>query len=91
MGFWSTLGDVLMAIGSGTNPSQNQNTDVPSNVIRDMTVQIQIQDGFNWRTVQTIMDGNASVVNFALQSVSRMHPNYRVRAIDANGRIVDML
>jgi hypothetical protein len=56
-----------------------------------MTVQIQIQDGFNWRTVQTIMDGNASVVNFSMQSVSRMHPNYRVRAIDANGRIVDML
>lgn len=93
MGFWSTLGDILMAIGSGANSQQKQNyeTDIPANAIRDMSVQIQIQDGFNWRTVHMIMDGNASIVNYAMQDVSRMHPNYRVRAINANGHIVDML
>lgn len=54
---------------------------------------IQIQADFgqgNWRTVSNVMN-NDQYIAHGMRSVAKMHPTKRIRAIDANGRLVDML
>lgn len=54
---------------------------------------VQIQADFgtgNWRTVSNVMN-NAQYIANAMKSVSKMHPTKRIRAVDANGRLVDMM
>lgn len=54
---------------------------------------IQIQADYgngSWRTLSTVMN-NAQYIAHAMKSVSRMHPTKRIRAVDSNGRLVDML
>jgi hypothetical protein len=54
---------------------------------------IQIQADYgngSWRTLNTVMN-NAQYIAHAMKNVSKMHPAKRVRAVDSNGRLVDML
>lgn len=54
---------------------------------------IQIQADYgngNWRTVSNVMN-HAQYIAHAMKSVAKMHPTKRIRAVDANGRLVDML
>ena len=54
---------------------------------------IQIQADYgngSWRTLNTVMN-NSQYIAHAMKSVAKMHPTKRVRAVDNNGRLVDML
>lgn len=56
-------------------------------------VQIQVDIGNpagSWRTMNTVMN-NAQIIAHAMQSLSNMQPGKRIRAVDENGRVVDML
>lgn len=53
-------------------------------------IQIQADFSGNWRTVSHVMN-NSQYIAHAMKSVAKMHPTKRVRAVDSNGRLVDML
>jgi hypothetical protein len=53
-------------------------------------IQIQADFSGNWRTVSHVMN-NSQYITHAMKSVSKMHPTKRIRAVDSNGRLVDML
>ena len=53
-------------------------------------IQIQADFSGNWRTVSHVMN-NSQYIDHAMKSVAKMHPTKRVRAVDSNGRLVDML
>lgn len=60
-------------------------------MVADGYIQIQADYGNgSWRTLSTTMN-NAQYIAHAMKSVARMHPNKRVRAVDNNGRLLDML
>lgn len=54
---------------------------------------IQIQADFgngNWQTLSTTIN-NAQYVAHQMKSVVNMNPGKRVRAVDASGRLIDLL
>jgi hypothetical protein len=54
-------------------------------------VEIQAQDGTgNWRTFSYALNNSQRIVN-EMRQLSNNYPNARVRAVDSNGRIVDIL
>lgn len=68
------------------NMTSNDNFNQPSS-----TIEIQIQSGIDpWRTYST-MESNSGYISANLQEVAAMNPDCRVRAIDSNGRLIDML
>ena len=55
---------------------------------------IQWLDSSGWATVRQIEDGcnaNGNLINMWMNEVAKNFPGRRVRAVDENGRIVDML
>jgi hypothetical protein len=54
-------------------------------------VEIQAQDTTgNWRTYHTT-DNSPQRILSEMKSLQSRYPNYRIRAIDQNGRVVDIL
>jgi hypothetical protein len=54
-------------------------------------VQIQLQDtSGNWRTYHVTLN-NSQMILSEMKQLSSRHPNQRVRAVDMDGRIVDIL
>ena len=54
-------------------------------------VSVQIQDyGKNWITVSNVVN-DLQRIGFELRSVQSRYPNRRVRAVDQNGRLIDLL
>ena len=54
-------------------------------------VDIQAQDTSGvWRTYHTT-DNQSQKILIEMQILKRNYPNYRVRAVDKNGRVVDIL
>jgi hypothetical protein len=54
-------------------------------------VHIQAQDpSGNWRTYHTTSNNSQRILSEMKTLQSRL-PNYRVRAVDQNGRVVDIL
>ena len=54
-------------------------------------VEIQAQDTTgNWRTYH-VTDSNSQRILSEMKSLQDRYPNYRVRAVDQNGRVVDIL
>lgn len=53
-----------------------------------VNIQYQNQTG-NWTTVMTVYNESINIINAMRQTQSSY--NSRVRAVDANGRLVDML
>lgn len=54
-------------------------------------VQIQMQDrSGNWRTM-VITTTYSSQILMEMRNVQRQNPESRVRAVDMNGRLIDML
>jgi len=54
---------------------------------------IQIQADYgngSWRTLSTVMN-NSQFIAHAMKNIAKMHPTKRIRAVDSNGRLVDML
>ena len=54
-------------------------------------IQIQIQDETgNWRTHQ-VVNNLSQIISLALKALKNRFPNQRVRAVDMNGRLVDLM
>jgi len=54
-------------------------------------INIQLQQGTgNWVTYQTTLNNSMYIVQ-AMNQLSSRYPNYRVRAVDQSGRVVDIL
>ena len=54
-------------------------------------VDIQAQDiSGNWRTYHTTQNQSQKIL-IEMKTLKRSHPNFRVRAVDKNGRVVDIL
>jgi hypothetical protein len=54
-------------------------------------INIQLQDNTgNWRTYHTTLN-NSQMVLSEMRSLSARFPNQRVRAVDENGKLVDIL
>jgi hypothetical protein len=54
-------------------------------------VQIQLQDQTgNWRTYQVTLNNSQYIIS-GMRSLASQFPNQRVRAIDMNGRLLDIL
>ena len=57
-------------------------------------LQIQWLDSSGWATVRYIEDGlraNSNLINMWMNEVAKMFPGRRVRAVDSDGRLVDIL
>ncbi|CAN1544573.1 hypothetical protein MCEMIH15_01902 [Caulobacteraceae bacterium] len=60
-------------------------------MVADGYIRIQADYGNgSWRTLNTVMN-NSQYIAHAMKSVAKMHPKKRVRAVDSDGRLVDML
>ena len=54
-------------------------------------IQIQAQDtSGNWRTYLIVMNQSQRILS-EMRSLQSRYPDYRIRAIDQNGRVVDIL
>jgi hypothetical protein len=54
-------------------------------------IEIQAQDTSGmWRTYHVTMNDSQRILA-EMRSIQSRYPNYRVRAIDQNGRVVDIL
>lgn len=54
-------------------------------------VQIQLQDiTGNWRTFHITINDSQRIIS-EMKQLSDRHPNQRVRAVDMDGKIVDIL
>ena len=56
----------------------------------DERIEIQIQDGGNWRTIHITFNNSQIILN-EMNNLKNRYPDKRVRAIDKNGRVVDMM
>lgn len=55
-------------------------------------VYFEIKEGWNWRSVSTAEEGiSQQSISIEMQNVSRMYPDYRVRCVDDDGRILDTM
>lgn len=55
-------------------------------------IYIQFQDTSGWRTsVITPATSSSQRILIEMQNVQRMFPNYRIRAADESGRMIDKL
>lgn len=52
-------------------------------------IQLQDQSG-NWRTYHVTMNQPQLIIS-SMRELKARYPNYRVRAVDQNGRLVDLL
>ena len=54
-------------------------------------IQIQAQDTTgNWRTYLTVLNQSQRILS-EMRSLQSRYPDYRIRAIDSDGRVVDIL
>ena len=57
----------------------------------NMTAHIQARDtSGNWRTYSTTINGGQYVL-LAMKSLQAIYPNFRIRAVDDAGRVIDYL
>jgi len=53
-------------------------------------VEIQIQVTGNWQTIRSCLN-DSQIILMEMKNVKNIYPDYRVRAVDKNGRLIDML
>ena len=53
-------------------------------------IQVQVNFFGNWRTVSTVTNHSQFIAN-SMRNAQKGYPTKRVRAVDASGRLVDML
>jgi hypothetical protein len=54
-----------------------------------VSIQAQDLDGI-WRTYRNI-ENNSQRISSEMSDLQRQFPNFRIRAVDYNGRVVDIL
>ena len=53
-------------------------------------VEIQVQISGNWQTVCSTLNDSQYILN-EMKNAKNIYPDLRVRAVDNNGRLIDML
>jgi len=57
----------------------------------DELIQIQVEFGRgSWRTLRTVIN-NDQYIAHAMQAVSNINPNKRIRAVDSIGRLINFI
>ena len=84
------LFNVLKAMGD--QPISVTSTPIYNHVGNQFNnVELQIQDSIgNWRTCH-VTQNNSQLIISGMHQLSNQFPGQRVRAVDSNGRIVDIL
>lgn len=55
-------------------------------------VEIQVQDSTgNWRTYSVQMQNNSLMIQMAMKALKDQFPDQRVRAVDQDGRLIDVM
>ena len=55
-------------------------------------IDIHVQDeSGNWRTYNSIMQNNSLLIIMSMRNLKDKFPDKRVRAVDQDGRIIDIL
>lgn len=74
-----------------SDPSSMSNSQsMPTSIdIQPTSISIQILNGTIWNTQTVIQD--ETNIPFFLRSVKEQYPDHRVRAVDANGRVLDLV
>lgn len=57
--------------------------------MEDVNIEYQTETG-NWIWVSSVLSNSVLIIN-GMKAVKNIYPNVRVRAVDKNGRIVDIL
>jgi hypothetical protein len=54
-------------------------------------IQIQMEQGAgSWRACNTTINNSQFIVH-SMRNLKKIHPNKRIRAVDKDGRLVDMM
>jgi hypothetical protein len=53
-------------------------------------IQVQVNFFGNWRTVSHVTN-NSQLITNSMMNAQKGHPSKRIRAVDSEGRLVDML
>ena len=56
----------------------------------DDYVEVQIDNGGNWQTI-THLRNNSQSIKIEMKNIKRRDPERRVRCVDGNGRIIDLM
>lgn len=89
MGFFNELGKLLvMALASGGGDSRQNQTDQKN---REVNIQVMHPNGGPWTPAGTYTNLDGYLLNSMMENVQRQFPDYRVRAVDGHGRLLDML
>jgi hypothetical protein len=63
---------------------------VRGTAMSETAIQIQDLSGV-WRTVHTTCDNNTQRISSEMRSAQSRYPKYRVRAVDRDGHLIDVL
>lgn len=81
----------LLKMLENFNPQPSQRL---SSTVKDIAfdnIELQIQDNLgNWRTLLVTFN-DSQRINSGMKQLSEQYPNTRIRAVDSNKRIVDIL
>jgi hypothetical protein len=55
------------------------------------TIYIQLEDNGNWLTVSSMPSGSPQSMSMEMRTLKRTHPERRVRAVDGEGRLLDLM
>ena len=55
------------------------------------TIYVQYQNSGNWLTVTSLPAIDTQKMLIEMQALKRAHPDSRVRAVDQNNRVIDIL
>lgn len=91
---WKLLGKIFMAMSNAPIRSEPINSPVNGgisspNIAQNIEIQMQDING-NWRTMQVVQNIPALIIS-GMRQVQSQFPGHRVRAVDSNSRVVDIL
>lgn len=53
-------------------------------------VEVQIQVTGNWQSITSCLNDSQIILN-EMKNVKNIYPDYRVRVVDKNGRLIDLM
>lgn len=80
---------IKMLSNFNPQPSQRLTSNIKEVTFDNIELQIQDDTG-NWRTCHVTLNESQRIIS-GMRQLSEQYPNKRIRAVDSNRRIVDIL